>query len=240
MKWLFLPAAAAMSVAVAMPIWATPEGGMATHQMFAENTDRGGDKPGRRDQKNDRGAQRAPTARDAQKPARHDTSQNQRPQQSQQQKKAITTKPNPQNRPDAGQTNQRRQNQQPLLRQTNQRQQAQKQRYNWNDYRPGRRPSSMSNQRNLDQRAWHQNRQATHRFHWNTYQRPSGWYYRRWTFGMTMPSLFWSRDYWIESYWNYGLMDPPYGYVWARYGSDAILLNVETGAILRVEYGLFY
>jgi Ni/Co efflux regulator RcnB len=36
-----------------------------------------------------------------------------------------------------------------------------------------------------------------------------------------------------------GLIDPPYGYVWVRYGPDALLVNVENGLILSVMYGVF-
>lgn len=57
---------------------------------------------------------------------------------------------------------------------------------------------------------------------------------------MILPVFFWTRDYWIDSYWQFGLMNPPYGYVWVRYGDDAFLVNVQTGLILRVVYGVFY
>jgi hypothetical protein len=33
---------------------------------------------------------------------------------------------------------------------------------------------------------------------------------------------------------------PPYGYEWVCYGDDALLVNVYTGEILQVVYGLFY
>jgi Ni/Co efflux regulator RcnB len=36
------------------------------------------------------------------------------------------------------------------------------------------------------------------------------------------------------------LPDPPYGYVWVRYGPDAMLVAVDNGQILSVVYGLFY
>lgn len=83
---------------------------------------------------------------------------------------------------------------------------------------------------------------ASRHFHWSngSYHRPHGWYYRRWVYGEVFPSLFWDRDYWITDYWNYGLDDPPYGYVWVRYGDDAVLINEDTGEILQVEYGIFY
>lgn len=120
------------------------------------------------------------------------------------------------------------------------RRQAQRpQRYNWSSYQAGRRPPEWDRYRNFDRRAWQENGRAQRRYHWNSYQRPRGWYYRRWTYGMVLPSLFWGRQYWIDSYWDFGLPDPPYGYVWVRYGDDALLVNVETGDILRVIYGLY-
>lgn len=57
---------------------------------------------------------------------------------------------------------------------------------------------------------------------------------------MILPRLFWGRQYWIDSYWQFGLANPPYGYVWVRYSNDALLVNVATGRILSVEYDLFY
>lgn len=114
-------------------------------------------------------------------------------------------------------------------------------RYNWGNYQPGRRPPAWDrNHRNFDARHWQRNYHSDRRYRWGTYNRPQGWYYRRWVFGATLPSLFWGRNYWIDSYWNYGLMDPPYGYVWVRYGGDAILVNVQSGVVLRVVYNIFY
>ena len=57
---------------------------------------------------------------------------------------------------------------------------------------------------------------------------------------MILPSIFWARRYWINDYWQFGLQNPPYGYVWVRYGRDAMLVDVYDGRILRVVYGLFY
>lgn len=36
-----------------------------------------------------------------------------------------------------------------------------------------------------------------------------------------------------------GLAPPPAGYVWERQGSDAVLVNTQTGAILRVRHHAF-
>ena len=82
---------------------------------------------------------------------------------------------------------------------------------------------------------------ATHRFHWRPYVRPHGWYYRRWVYGEFLPVFFWTQDYWLDNYWQFGLGDPPYdSAVWVRYGDDAILVDTDTGEIIQVVYGVFY
>jgi Ni/Co efflux regulator RcnB len=35
-------------------------------------------------------------------------------------------------------------------------------------------------------------------------------------------------------------MDPPYGYVWVRNDQDAMLVDVQSGLILSVQYNLFF
>jgi Ni/Co efflux regulator RcnB len=57
---------------------------------------------------------------------------------------------------------------------------------------------------------------------------------------MTLPSIFWANNYWINDYYDYGLGAPPPGTVWVRYGSDAILIDRYTGEILEVVYDQFY
>jgi Ni/Co efflux regulator RcnB len=83
---------------------------------------------------------------------------------------------------------------------------------------------------------------AQHHYRWrgNTWRWPSGHHYQRWTFGMTLPSLFWASNYWINDYYDYGLGAPPPGTVWVRYGDDAILIDRYTGEILEVVYDQFY
>ncbi len=114
------------------------------------------------------------------------------------------------------------------------------QRFNWNTYRPGVRPPDWNRYRNFDARAYQRNFRAERRYRWVPYVRPPGWYYRTWVFGDIFPRPFWARDYWITDYWQFGLMNPPYGYVWVRYGSDAVLVDVQTGRILRVVYSVFF
>jgi Ni/Co efflux regulator RcnB len=83
---------------------------------------------------------------------------------------------------------------------------------------------------------------ASHHFHYRggEYRWPGGYHYQRWSFGMTLPSVFWGRDYWIDDYSDYGLGYPPDGCVWVRYGNDALLIDEDSGEILEVVYGQFY
>jgi Ni/Co efflux regulator RcnB len=82
---------------------------------------------------------------------------------------------------------------------------------------------------------------AQHQYHYRggAYRGPSGYSYRRWAFGQILPSLYYSRNYWISDYSDYGLQDPPYGCEWVRYGDDALLIDQDTGEILEVVYDQF-
>lgn len=109
------------------------------------------------------------------------------------------------------------------------------------DYTPGRRPTNWNKRpRQFDPRDYHHNYQAERRYHWGQYQRPRGWYERRWLFGEFLPAFFWARNYWIADYWMFGLAIPPYGCEWVRYGNDALLIDTDSGEILQVVYGIFY
>jgi hypothetical protein len=122
-----------------------------------------------------------------------------------------------------------------------QQQYQQSQRYNWGSYQPGHQPPQWNQyHRNFDPRPYQWNQYADHSYRWQPYQPPRGWYDRRWAYGQILPAPFWARNYWLGNYWNFGLIDPPYGYVWVRYGNDALLVNVITGRILGSVYWLFY
>ena len=104
----------------------------------------------------------------------------------------------------------------------------------------GTRPSNWNRYpRTFDTGTYRRNMTAQRHFHWQTYNRPSGWYYRRWVFGQIFPRTFWAQDYWLTDYWMFDLPIPPYGYVWVRYGDDALLVNKRTGQVLQVVYDLF-
>jgi len=117
----------------------------------------------------------------------------------------------------------------------------QTQRYDWQAYRQGQRPPQWQQyHRNFDPRPYQHNWYAQQRYHGQAYRQPVGWYYRRWSYGQVFPVAFWVPNYWLTDYSDFGLPNPPYGYVWVRYSSDAILVNVGTGMILTVVYGVFY
>jgi Ni/Co efflux regulator RcnB len=89
-------------------------------------------------------------------------------------------------------------------------------------------------------RNYHQNFNASRRFHGPAYRPPAGYYARRWAWGMTLPSLFWARQYWLTDYTIYDLPPPPFGAIWVRVGSDALLIDQTSGMIIEVDYGVFY
>jgi len=112
--------------------------------------------------------------------------------------------------------------------------------FNRND---GRRDFGRNDYRgNRNWSQYHRAFNATHRFQYRgaRYVRPSGWYYRRWTFGDFLPSLFWGSSYWINDWGYYDLMPPPPGTVWVRYGDDAVLIDRYSGEVIQVEYSIFY
>jgi Ni/Co efflux regulator RcnB len=89
-------------------------------------------------------------------------------------------------------------------------------------YQPGRRPSSY------------------HRIRGPIFHYPRGYGYRRWGIGAILPHIFLSNYYYWTDWRALGLLPPPPGYVWVRYGPDLLLVNRYTGRIADVIYGAFY
>jgi len=81
---------------------------------------------------------------------------------------------------------------------------------------------------------------APHRFRIGVYRRPAGWYSHHWYVGAYLPRGWFVRDYWIGDWGMYGLIDPPDGLVWVRVGPDAMLIDPDTGEVVRVVYGIFW
>lgn len=94
--------------------------------------------------------------------------------------------------------------------------------------------------RHIDVRVYQRNLYSPHRYHWQTYRQPTGWYHHRWGYGQHLPRAWFARDYWIPNFIMFGLIAPPGGYVWVRVGEDALLIDPETGEVIRVVYGVFY
>ena len=113
--------------------------------------------------------------------------------------------------------------------------------YDWNAYRPGHPPAQWQQyHQKFDPRPYQWNQYADHSYRWQPYVRPYGWNNRRWTYGEYLPRAYWGQNYWLPNYWTFGLVNPPYGYVWVRYGNDALMVNIITGQILGSVYWLFY
>ena len=89
-------------------------------------------------------------------------------------------------------------------------------------YQPGRRPPSY------------------HRIRGPIFHYPRGYSYRRWGIGAILPHIFLSSYYYWTDWRALGLLPPPPGYVWVRYGPDLLLVNRYTGRIADVIYGAFY
>jgi len=100
-------------------------------------------------------------------------------------------------------------------------------------------PGENARPRTFNRSAYQRNFQAPRSFRSAPYRRPAGWVARRWTYGQILPRAFWVPQYVIANYWRFGLQVPPIGYDWVRYGADALLVNMTTGQILQVEYGVF-
>ena len=81
---------------------------------------------------------------------------------------------------------------------------------------------------------------AVHRFHAGPYRAPLGWRYRRWVFGERLPSVYFGSAFWITDFLAFDLPPPPDGFVWVRYGPDALMIDRYSGEIIQVDYGVFY
>ena len=112
---------------------------------------------------------------------------------------------------------------------------------NWSNNNHGHGNNWSNGHRNSHANFNRRNVTAQHhyRYRGNAWRWPNGYRYQRWTFGMTLPSVFWAQNYWINDYDDYGLGVPPPGTVWVRYNDDAILIDQYTGEILEVVYGQF-
>ncbi len=78
------------------------------------------------------------------------------------------------------------------------------------------------------------------RVHVHPFIYPHGWAYREWAIGAILPPLFLAPDYYYPEWAALGLEPPPPGTQWVRYGPDLLLVDVTTGEVIDVAYGVFY
>lgn len=79
-----------------------------------------------------------------------------------------------------------------------------------------------------------------HRIHVSVYRYPRGYRYHRWVIGRVLPRIFLSNQYYYDNWYDLGFGAPPHHYRWVRYGPDLLLVNLRTGRIADVVYGVFY
>lgn len=103
--------------------------------------------------------------------------------------------------------------------------------------------------------AWNRDWRRDNRWNWQSYRSfnrdifrlpryyaPYGWSYgyRRFSIGYTLNSILFDQRYWISDPYYYRLPEAYYPYEWVRYYGDALLVDVETGEVVDVVYGIFY
>jgi Ni/Co efflux regulator RcnB len=82
---------------------------------------------------------------------------------------------------------------------------------------------------------------AQQRYQWQGgWTSQPGYYHRHWGYGDYLPHGWYGSNFWIGSYWFYGLPVAPFGFAWVRLGPDAVLVNLYTGLVVEVVYGLFW
>ena len=85
-----------------------------------------------------------------------------------------------------------------------------------------------------DVRVYHGNRVHAGRYAW-----PHGYAYGRRAVGYIMPRPFLASTYYYSGWRALGLAAPLAGHQWVRYGEDLLLVQVATGRVVDVRYGVF-
>ena len=91
----------------------------------------------------------------------------------------------------------------------------------------------------INRDAYRHNYQAARTYHIGPYYRPRGWVSHHWAYGQILPRAYWAPQYHLADYWLFGLEVPPPGYEWVRDDDDALLVDLNSGEIVQVEYGVF-
>ena len=102
---------------------------------------------------------------------------------------------------------------------------------------------------------WNRDWRRDGRFDWNRYRTgnraafrlpryysPYGWNYgyRRFSVGVTLSSVLWGQNYWIDDPYDYRLPEAYGPYRWVRYYDDALLVDLRSGQVIDTVYGIFW
>jgi Ni/Co efflux regulator RcnB len=88
--------------------------------------------------------------------------------------------------------------------------------------------------RDVDVHAWGRAPVRVGRYAW-----PGGYSYVRRPIGYVLPRAFLAPTYYYSGYGALGLAAPMAGHQWVRYGPDLFLVQLGTGRVVDVRYGVF-
>ena len=79
-------------------------------------------------------------------------------------------------------------------------------------------------------------------FHLPRYYAPNGWQfgYRRFSPGLTLNTLLFNQNYWLQDPDYYHLPTPQWPFVWVRYYNDALLIDSRSGFVGDVVNDIFW
>lgn len=121
----------------------------------------------------------------------------------------------------------------------------------WNDRRDWDRGDRWRGDRGVWNNGW----RSDHRYDWRAYRDynrslyrlpryypPARWSYgyRRFSIGHRLDSFLFAQQYWISDPYSYRLPEVWGPYRWVRYYDDALLVDVDTGQVVDVIYGIFW
>ncbi len=106
-----------------------------------------------------------------------------------------------------------------------------------------------------DRRDWNRSWRSDQRYDWNRYRQSNrslyrlpryyapqgyGYGYRRFGIGVRLNQFLFGSNYWINDPWSFRLPEAYGPYRWVRYYNDALLVDLESGQVVDVEYDIFW
>lgn len=108
----------------------------------------------------------------------------------------------------------------------------------WDDR--GRWDNRWRSDRRYDWRSYRYSNRELYRM--PRYYAPHGWGYgyRRFSIGITISTMLFAPQYWIAEPYAYRLPEAYGPYRWVRYYNDALLVDIYSGEVVDVIYGIFW